>query len=81
MRFPNGRLSRHWAKAGLMNAYEEAFGTFQKKGGQILLTSEDLNNRQRYLNARNALVTLLEWKVVPVINENDTIMVGRDQTG
>lgn len=68
-------------QSGLMNAYEEAFGRCKKKVAQILLTSEDLNNRQRYLNARNALVTLLEWKVVPVINENDTIMVEEIKLG
>ena len=62
-------------QSGLMHAYEKAFGRFDKKVAQILLTSEDLNNRERYLNARNALYTLLAWKVVPIINENDTIKV------
>jgi glutamate 5-kinase len=42
---------------------------------QILLTSEDLSNRKRYLNARNTMVTLLAWQVVPIINENDTVSV------
>jgi glutamate 5-kinase len=40
-----------------------------------LLTSDDLNNRKRYLNARNTLYTLLSWQVVPIINENDTIAI------
>jgi glutamate 5-kinase len=48
---------------------------------QILLTGEDLNNRKRYLNARNTLNTLLEWKVVPIINENDTVMVEEIKLG
>ena len=68
-------------QSGLMNAYEAAFGRHGKKVAQILLTSEDLNSRKRYLNARNALHTLLEWKVVPVINENDTVMVEEIKLG
>jgi glutamate 5-kinase len=48
---------------------------------QILLTSEDLNNRKRYLNARNAMNALLTWKVVPIINENDTVMVEEIKLG
>jgi glutamate 5-kinase len=68
-------------QSGLINAYEEAFRRCDKKVAQILLTSEDLNNRQRYLNARNALNALLEWKVVPIINENDTVMVEEIKLG
>ncbi len=62
-------------QAGLIMAYEKAFARYKKKVAQILLTSEDLSNRQRYLNARNTLNTLLAWQVVPIINENDTVMV------
>ncbi len=68
-------------QSGLINAWEKAFGRFDKKVAQILLTSEDLTNRKRYLNARNTLHTLLKWKVVPVINENDTIMVEEIRLG
>jgi glutamate 5-kinase len=68
-------------QSGLMQAYEEAFGRFGKKVAQILLTSDDLNNRKRYLNARNTLLTLLAWHVVPVINENDTIMIEEIKLG
>jgi len=68
-------------QSGLMHAYEKAFGRFDKKVAQILLTSEDLNNRERYLNARNALYALLAWKVVPVINENDTVKVEEIKLG
>jgi glutamate 5-kinase len=42
---------------------------------QVLLTSEDLSHRHRYLNARNTLETLLDWGILPVINENDTVVV------
>jgi len=68
-------------QSGLMNAYEKSFGGYGKKVAQILLTGEDLNNRRRYLNARNTLNTLLEWQVVPIINENDTVMVEEIKLG
>jgi glutamate 5-kinase len=68
-------------QSGLMMAYENSFARRDKKVAQILLTAEDLNNRKRYLNARNTLNTLMEWKVVPVINENDTIMVEEIKLG
>ncbi len=68
-------------QSGLINAWEAAFGSCQKKVAQILLTSEDLNNRKRYLNARNAMNALLEWKVIPIINENDTVMVEEIKLG
>ena len=68
-------------QSALMHAYEKAFGHGGRKVAQILLTSEDLNNRERYLNARNALYALLAWKVVPVINENDTVKVEEIKLG
>ncbi len=58
---------------GLVQAYESAFKSFGLHTAQILLTHEDLADRQRYLNARNTLLTLLRMGVVPVINENDTV--------
>ena len=68
-------------QAGLIMEYEKAFGRFHKKVAQILLTSEDLSNRKRYLNARNTLYTLLGWQVVPIINENDTVSVEEIKLG
>ena len=68
-------------QAGLIQAYEKAFARDGIKVAQILLTAEDMTNRKRYLNARNTLNTLLEWGVVPVINENDTIMVEEIRLG
>ncbi|MEW5909097.1 MAG: glutamate 5-kinase [Thermodesulfobacteriota bacterium] len=62
-------------QAGLILEYEKAFLRYQKKVAQILLTSDGLSNRKRYLNARNTLHTLLSWKIIPIINENDTISV------
>jgi len=59
----------------LMQAWEEAFDKYDLLVAQILLTGEDLAQRHRYLNARNTLETLLEWSIVPIINENDTVVV------
>ena len=58
---------------GLVQAYEAQFQRFGIKTAQVLLTHEDLADRQRYLNARVTLRALLELGVVPVVNENDTI--------
>ena len=60
-------------QSALMLAYEEAFALFGHKVAQILLTHDDLESRQRFLNARNTLFALLQWRVVPIINENDTV--------
>ncbi|MBL7179109.1 MAG: glutamate 5-kinase [Pseudomonadota bacterium] len=68
-------------QAGLIMEYEKAFDKYGRKVAQILLTGDDLNNRQRYLNARNTLYTLLSWQVVPIINENDTVMIEEIQFG
>jgi glutamate 5-kinase len=68
-------------QAGLMMEYEKAFGRCNLKVAQILLTSEDLSNRKRYLNARNTLNTLLSWQVVPIVNENDTVWIEEIKLG
>lgn len=68
-------------QSGLMNAYEKSFGKYGRQVAQILLTAEDLNNRKRYLNARNTINTLMAWQVVPIINENDTIMIEEIKLG
>ena len=65
----------------LMQNYEQAFNRHGVKVAQILLTRNDLANRRRYLNARNTLFTLLNWKVIPIINENDTVAVEEIQFG
>ncbi len=59
----------------LMQAYEEAFSEHGKNIAQILLTYEDLADRDRYLNIRNTIMTLFRFGVIPIINENDTVSV------
>ncbi len=57
----------------LMHDYDEAFARHGKVTAQVLLTRSGLKNRERFLNARNTLERLLEWQVIPIINENDTV--------
>ena len=61
-------------QSGLIQAYEEALHDYQLIPAQILLDHDDIANRERYLNARMALHTLLGLGVVPIINENDTVV-------
>jgi glutamate 5-kinase len=68
-------------QSGLMWIYEKTFGRHGRKVAQVLLTREDLSNRTRFLNARNTLHTLLDYGVVPVINENDTVAVDEIKFG
>jgi glutamate 5-kinase len=66
---------------GLVQAYETSFRALGKQTAQILLTHADLADRARYLNARSTLLTLLDLGVVPVINENDTVVTDEIKFG
>ncbi|KMY67441.1 gamma-glutamyl kinase [Desulfocarbo indianensis] len=68
-------------QAGLMQAYEESFAEHGKKVAQVLLTAADLRSRTRFVNARSTLYTLLDWGVIPVVNENDTVSVAEIKLG
>lgn len=65
----------------LVQAWENCFDQFNCQAAQILLTHEDLSDRQRYLNARTTLRTLVELNIIPVINENDTVTTDEIQFG
>lgn len=58
---------------GLVRVFDDNFHQHALHAAQVLLTHEDLSDRQRYLNARSTLLTLLDLGVIPVINENDTV--------
>src|SRR5512135_3714815 len=58
---------------GLVQMYETRFRDYGLRTAQVLLTHDDLTDRGRYLNARSTLRTLLTLKVIPIINENDTV--------
>lgn len=66
---------------GLAQSYETAFSQHGLKTAQILLTHDDLADRRRYLNAKSALTTLLELDVIPIINENDTVVTDEIRFG
>lgn len=66
---------------GLVQAWESHFREKGLRTAQILLTHEDVRDRQRYLNARGTLLTLLELGVIPVVNENDTVATDEIRLG
>lgn len=66
---------------GLVQAYETAFAAHGLATAQILLTHEDLSDRQRYLNARSTIFTLLRLGVIPIVNENDTVVTDEIRFG
>jgi len=72
---PQKQAAAAIGQSRLMRAYEDAFADHGMHVAQLLLTRGDLADRTRYLNARATLETLLECGVVPVINENDTVVV------
>lgn len=59
----------------LMHAYDEAFGRHGKITAQVLLSRDDVRGRSRFLNAVNTLRTLIGWRAIPIINENDAVAV------
>ena len=59
----------------LIECYDRVFRQHGRHAGQVLLTAEDLHERGRYLNVRNTIRALLEMKIVPIVNENDTVAV------
>ncbi|MGM0380370.1 MAG: glutamate 5-kinase [bacterium] len=65
----------------LMKYYQEQFNRYNLNTAQVLLTREGIHNRQTYLNASNTMNKLLEMRVVPIINENDTVATDEIQFG
>ena len=65
----------------LMHAYEKKFEKRGLKVAQILLSSDDLGNRRRYLNAKHTIEALLKHNVIPIINENDSVTVDEIKIG
>lgn len=78
---PKRQATAAVGQAGLIMEYEKAFEAFGKSVAQVLLTSEDLANRKRFLNARNTLNTLMDWGILPIVNENDTVIVDEIKFG
>jgi len=88
-----GRIGRHHdtveesqalstiGQSSLMRRYTESFERYGRDAAQILLTQHDLENPERFTNFRNTIETLLEWDVVPVINENDAVATAELRIG
>jgi len=72
---PGKQAAAACGQSRLMHAYDQAFSANDLAVAQVLLTHDDVASRKRYLNARRALDTLVAHRVVPVVNENDTVSV------
>jgi glutamate 5-kinase len=88
LKLPKGRLKLEDSQAAaavgqivLARAWAEALGAHGVEAGQVLVTLTDTEQRRRYLNARSTIAKLLEWRCVPVINENDTVATSEIRYG
>jgi glutamate 5-kinase len=68
-------------QSALMQAYQECLTPYELHTAQILLTAGDFDSRVRYLNVRNTILTLFEYRCLPIINENDTVSVAEIKFG
>jgi glutamate 5-kinase len=78
---PGKQAAAAVGQIALMALYERAFSAGDVRVAQILLTHDDLANRRRYLNAKHTMLTLLDARVIPIVNENDTVAVEEIQFG
>ena len=88
LRLPVGALKLEDSQAAaavgqiaLARAWSEALGAHSLTAGQVLVTLGDTEERRRYLNARSTIAKLLEWRSIPVINENDTVATNEIRYG
>lgn len=78
---PQKQASAAIGQVRLMWNYEGCFNKYGQMTAQVLLTQDDLSDRQKFLNARNTLFTLLHCGVIPIINENDSVVVDEIKFG
>jgi glutamate 5-kinase len=88
LKLPGGALKLEDSQAAaavgqiaLARAWSESLGAHKLAAGQVLVTLGDTEERRRYLNARSTIAKLLEWRAVPVINENDTVATSEIRYG
>ena len=88
LKLPKGALKLEDSQAAaavgqiaLARTWAEALGKHKITAGQVLVTLTDTEERRRYLNARSTIAKLLEWRSVPVINENDTVATNEIRYG
>jgi len=68
-------------QVALIHLYQKLFYKYGKQIGQLLLTKEDISNRERYLNARNSCLKLISMGIIPIINENDAVVIDEIKVG
>ena len=68
-------------QVALIHLYQKLFSEYGKNIGQLLLTKDDISNRGRYLNARNSCLRLISMGIIPIINENDSVVVDEIKVG
>jgi glutamate 5-kinase len=78
---PTKQMFSAVGQSRLMQLYNDLFDIFEIPVAQVLLTRDDLSHRTRYLNARDTLLVLLEHRIIPIINENDTIATEEIRVG
>ncbi len=78
---PEKQAAAAVGQSALMERYEAAFAGHGIHVGQVLLTAQDIGDRARYLNAKNTLLALLKFDVLPIVNENDTVAVEEIKVG
>src|SRR4029453_2417409 len=78
---PDKQAAAAVGQSVLMWQYEAAFGRHGVQVGQVLLTAQDISDRARSLNAKNTLLALLKFDVLPIVNENDTVAVEEIKVG
>src|SRR5262245_50005971 len=78
---PETQAAAAVGQSALMRHYESAFKRHRIAVGQVLLTAQDIGDRARYLNARNTLLALLGFGVLPIVNENDTVATEEIKVG
>lgn len=79
--FPAKQMFAAVGQGRLMQIWAELFSIYDIAVGQLLLTRDDFSNRQRYLNVRDTLASLLNQKVIPIINENDSVATKHSKVG
>ncbi|WP_024872738.1 glutamate 5-kinase [Tolumonas lignilytica] len=78
---PNKQMLAAVGQCHLMQVWQNLFSIYGLQIGQLLLTRADLEDRERYLNARDTLQTLLHNRIIPVINENDAVAIAEIKVG
>lgn len=78
---PHLQAAAATGQAHLIHLYDECLRTHGYHAAQLLLTANDFKNRARYLNVRNTLLTLSEYKTIPIVNENDTVSTDEIKLG